>query len=99
MAQLPIRATAMCWYRREDYARIRRIMVDGHKLPATFDAWLKGAQKGIEHLDQKGIVTVKAYLDPTEFAGWCAERGLNLDANARMQYATWVALQAHGRTH
>lgn len=96
---LPIRAVGFCWYRREEYDRLRKLMVDGRKLPRTFDDWLSKATKGVEHFEKQGAVAVKVYLDPVTFPAWCIDRGLNLDANARMQFANEGAMEAHGRTH
>lgn len=99
MTTLPIRAAGFCWYRREDYARIRKLMSDGHKLPATFDSWLEQAQKGLQRFEGQGGVALKVYLDPTEFTAWCSARRLKLDSSARTQYAAEAAAKQYGRTH
>ncbi len=94
-----VRIVGMVWYRREDYARLRKLFKDGHKLPATFDKWLEAAQKGKERFERDGHVVVKAYIDPDTFAGWCSTRFLNIDATARMQFANEAAFAAHGQQH
>lgn len=86
-----ISAVGIPWYRRDDYERIRAVMVDGHRLPPTFAAWLKAAQQVIEQLHRQGAVAVKAHVDPDAFVSWCAARGLQVDADARQQFAAAVA--------
>ena len=97
--KMPVRAVGLPWYKAEDYAAIRSVMKDGDRLPATHADW----QRKAEHIEQKcrgdGYLTVRAYVDPVEFPLWCSQRGLDVDANARTQFASWVALQAHGKTH
>lgn len=88
---MQISALAVPWYRREHYARIREMMEDGHLLPATFDKWLYRAEKALEQAVNKGVIPVKAYLDPEPFVSWCRERNLRLDSDARNQFAASVA--------
>ena len=83
-----IRAIGIAWYRSaEDYNRLRAIFTDGRSLPRTFNEWLKLAEEAYNGLKKKGHTVQKAYLDPDTFPAWCAERGLNVDANARTSFA------------
>ena len=84
---MQITAIGIAWYRQEDYFKIQQIMVDAHKLPDTFARWLKQANQGIQHLTAQGHIVEKVYIDPNTFPAWCADRGLNVDAHARMTFA------------
>lgn len=44
-----LRAIGISWFAEEDYAAIRSISEDGHKMPGTWKEWLKGA----EEMEQK----------------------------------------------
>ena len=94
-----IRVTGMVWYHLKDYSAIRRIMADGNKLPATYHEWLMKAETGEKKLTREGHTIMRVYIDPETFPDWCRARGLNIDAQARMQYASFIAHQTHGSTH
>ena len=80
-------AVGIAWYRREDYAEILRIMQDAAELPTTWEKWFYAAERGARVLQKRGHIVVRAYIDPVDFPEWCRQRGLKLDAQARMQYA------------
>lgn len=94
-----IRVTGMVWYRPEDYSAILRIMTDSQKLPRTFHEWRMKAESGEKKLRRDGHTIVRAYIDPETFPDWCRSRGLDIDAEARMQYANLIAKESHGTTH
>jgi hypothetical protein len=62
--------------------------VDREKLPATYDRWLRRAGRAEKEFKRQGTIAERVYLDPAEFAGWCVARGLNIEAAARMSFAT-----------
>lgn len=83
----------MVWYRSEDYAAIRNLMLDADRLPATYAEWLRNAEKGEKEVRSKGQIPIKAYIDPKDFGAWCAIRGLKVDAGGRQQFAALAAAQ------
>ncbi len=85
----------MVWYDREDYDQVLRIMADADKLPETYDAWRKAVKPVVKKMKTVGQV-VRVRLDPKTFPGWCAVRGLNLDANARARFAVEGAARITG---
>lgn len=99
MTQMPIRAFGLVWYRQEDYPTILSIMEDHHVLPATWHLWQMQAEQTEKRIRREGNITVKAYIDPATFPEWCRSRGLNINADARMEYANLIAYQAAGSTH
>jgi hypothetical protein len=88
MVERAIRTLGMPWYRREDWSALLIIFVDATKLPATYDKWLRRAEKAEREFERQGTIAERVYLDPIEFAGWCGARGLKIDAAARMNFAT-----------
>ena len=66
------------------------MFIDGHKLPLSFDKWLKKAQQGFDDYTRKGHTVEKVYIDPDTFPAWCRERGHEIDARARTEFANDV---------
>lgn len=97
--QITVRATGMAWYRLEDYSAILRIMTDSAKLPRTFHEWLMKAEKGEKSLRRDGHIVMRVIIDPKSFPDWCKSRGLNIDAQARIQFANLAVKEAYGTTH
>lgn len=95
----PVRATGIAWYFRQDYARILEIMEDAHLLPPTYDAWRQKAERAEREAKAAGVIIIRAEIDPQEFPGWCAARGLHVDAEARSRFASEVAYRKVSQTH
>lgn len=91
--RLPIRATGIPWYYRQDYPRILEIMVDAADLPRTYDQWRQRAEKLQREIERLGGVAVPAVIDPGTFPDWCRARGLNIDAEGREAFAVDAAYQ------
>lgn len=82
------------WYKREEYDRIKTVMEDGNKLPATYDQFLTAFEQGIQVLRRGGHIPVKVYIDPDAFPLWCRERGMNVDARARLAFGNDFVLMS-----
>lgn len=91
----PVQVVGIGWYRREHYAALKKIFVDGHKLPGTYDEWLKQAERLAAHLTGEGKTVVKAYIDPEHFPAWCKAKGLDIDAKARMEWGNETAIRKY----
>ena len=83
----PILVVPVVWYREEDYEKIKSISDDAYALPAAYGKWLANAEYGLQDFTTKGYTVEKVYLDPDIFLAWCRERGLNINAEARIQFA------------
>jgi len=94
--ELHIEIVGIVWYRRDQYELAKTIMVDGANLPPTYSAWLHAAQQVVERVKGAGKTPVRAYIDPATFPIWCQARGLDINADARNQFANIVAY--HSRT-
>ena len=90
-----VQSAGIPWYKESEDAEIQSVMTDGHNLPVTYAAWLQAAKKVKESFAARGIVPIEAYINPSEFAAWCAARGLNVDAKARIEYASFVAYKSY----
>lgn len=90
------KVAGMVWYRLEDYDAAMTIMADRANLHRTYAEWRMAAEHGEKKMRRAGWATTRAYIDPATFAAWCGERGLNIDAKARNEFANSVALEAAG---
>jgi hypothetical protein len=79
------------WYRAEEYDACVAIMSDRAKLHTSYHLWRMDAETREKQTIRLGKTVVRVFIDPKEFPGWCRERGLNIDANARGQFAAFVA--------
>ena len=96
---VPVRATGIPWYFRQDYRRILEIMTDAHLLPPSYDAWRQKAERLERRPQSEGMIVVRAEIDPDEFPRWCAARGLNVDAKARGEFASEAAYRRVSQAH
>lgn len=94
MSMATIKVAGMVWYKIEDYEAALALMDDAKLLPPTFSQWRMKAEQAEKKTRRDGWSATRVYLNPAEFAGWCAARGLNIDANARQLFANESALQA-----
>ena len=84
------------WYSREDYPRIRDMMIDRHNLAPTYDAWLAAAENNENVGRQAGLQISRTMIEPETFAKWCREKGLEPDSAARIKYVAEMGVQTTG---
>src|SRR5690349_3251657 len=86
MTDASARRIGLPWYSREDYPRIRDMMIDRHNLAPTYDGWLAAAENNESVGQQAGLQITRIMIAPEAFAAWCVEKGLEPDSTARMSY-------------
>lgn len=94
-----IRAVGISWFREEDYVRAHSIMDDPQVLPVTYREWQKKAEGTERQIKAQGFIVYRAIIDPDTFPAWCALRGLNVDAKARMAFGSEFAFEQVKNTH
>lgn len=82
-----ISIVGIAWFKREDYDKIKRLSTDGDGLPATYDDWLKAAEDIADQFRSNGQAFQKVHIDPNAFPAWCAARGLDVNAQARIRFS------------
>lgn len=92
----PIRAAGICWYRREDYARVLAVMADADKLPRDYDQFVKNAEAAEQRFRAQGWIVHRVDLDPDQFLAWCTARNVDADASARMAWGNEAVARLHG---
>lgn len=85
---------AMIWYRREDWSEIKRRFPDSAKLDDSYDEWLQRSETLAAEAEDRGCIVFRILIRPNEFAVWCAERYLDMDAEARTAFISETLLRA-----
>ncbi len=85
--------SALPWYARGDYVALLELFSDPDMLPATYDAWLKRAERTESQMQKAGFGVPRIWIRPTAFAAWCKERNVSPNQAARL---TFVNCAAHG---
>ena len=85
------RIFALPWYARSDYPVLLRLFSDSNKLPTTYDAWLKRAERIEWQFQKAGFGVARIWIRPVPFAAWCKERNVSLDQVARLTFVNAAA--------
>jgi trans-aconitate methyltransferase len=88
------KVAGIVWFKSQaDYGAILAISEDAGTMAQTYDAWLTGANKIFEHVKSRGMLPIRAEIDPETFAGWCKGRSLRINAQGRSEFANWKAVE------
>jgi hypothetical protein len=90
-----VSVVGISWFELDDYPRVKAVMTDAHKLHRTYSEWRLAAEQAERKMRRQGHFVVRVPLLADEFVSWCAARNLNVDAQARMQFANEGALQKY----
>jgi len=77
----------LAWYRPAQWQRVRDISSDADNLEDNYEAWLRLAEQKFKELNGSGLRVEKVDVDSESLIFWCNERGLEVNAQARSQYA------------
>ena len=91
--QIP-KVAGIPWYRLEDYETAMTIMEDRKNLHRTYTEWRLAAEQAEKHMRRNGWATIRAYIDPGNFAAWCRSNGVNVDSKGRNHYANSIAVES-----
>jgi len=86
-----VKTVGVPWFRRDDYNRVRDVMVDAHALPASFDVWLIHAENMWQEILRLGAVPIRIHIDVDRFLAWCKHRNTRPDCSARKTFASEIA--------
>lgn len=87
MSRVKVIVIGVPWYRKDDYERVRALMIDASRLPGSYGQWRHAALKLVERIRSEGHRPIRVPLDPDEFIRWCLANELDLNANARTMFA------------
>ncbi|WP_298958388.1 hypothetical protein [uncultured Methylobacterium sp.] len=85
------RSVGMAWYRAEDYARLREVVEDAARLPASFEAWRASAEQVEREVARSGVAVVRVTVEPEAFLAWCRHHDQAPNGAARSRYANEAA--------
>ena len=78
-----IRAAA--WLTRENFPAHRAL--DPNGLQASFDEWLRDAERITKEFERDGGIVERVVIDPDQLVTWCRSRGCDVNSRARAQFA------------
>jgi len=82
-----LRVIGISWFREEDYAAIRGVSEDGHKMPSKWKDWLNGAEEFEQKAIQSGKIVERINIDPNTFPDWCKKNGVGVNRQGRQKFA------------
>ena len=88
---MKISVMGIAWYRREDYEKLKKLCADGDTFAPRYDDWLKSAENLVNKLRSEGRAYRKIYIDPDTFQAWCAQRGIEINSQARTRFSAEAA--------
>ena len=80
-------ATAIAWYRAEQWPRLLEVATDRAQLERTYDEWQAVAQRALTDFARAGVWVRKVDVDLNELVAWCHSQGRAVDATARSAFA------------
>jgi hypothetical protein len=92
-------ATGITWFRKEDYAALCELFIDGEKMPTMWEEWLKHSEAMERDAKTKFQNIDRIYLDPAEFAAWCKGHSIRPDSIARHRFVAIKIDEKCGTAH
>jgi hypothetical protein len=87
--------TGIAWYRREQWARLREVSVDGASLDERYDDWRRRAEGNLRELRGSGVTIRRVDVDVDELLRWCRASGRAVDGPARAAFVAQRLRAAH----
>ena len=88
----------VCWYKEEQWERLKDIVADPEVIEDTYQQWRKDAEKALGELKATGVNVKKVSVDTEGMLLWANEHGRSLDGEARSQYAIYLLKHIEKRT-
>ncbi|MEA3412470.1 MAG: hypothetical protein U9R74_13160 [Pseudomonadota bacterium] len=80
----------VCWYKEEQWERLKEIVSDPDNIEETYQQWRKDAEKTLTELKANRVDIKKVSVDTEEMLIWANEHGRPLDGEARSEYAAHI---------
>jgi len=90
---MTISAIGLPWYEASTFGQCMALMADRQRLFQSYETWLQAALITERNCKAEGKTVVRAIIEPEAFKAWCAHHrpGLDINAEARIQFASMVA--------
>ena len=79
------------WIRPFNYERVRRVIAEEKRFPASYEVWLSDAQRRCQRLRDEGRKIVYVNLEADEFVRWCKDHRYCTDGHALDAYTKLMA--------
>jgi hypothetical protein len=82
---------AMCWYDATEWQRLKAL--DPASLDDSYETWHRNATRAVHELALAGHTIRKVAIKVDALLRWCAEHGVENNAESRAAYAAWKLQQ------
>jgi hypothetical protein len=89
-------AVGVYWVKEADYPALLKLSEDGHKMPPTWNEWLKMAEEMERGLKAYGHPVMRVHIDPDTFADWCTAHGTNTGREGRKRFVAAAVTERYG---
>ncbi|MBS3894987.1 hypothetical protein [Serratia marcescens] len=91
---MKIQAVGILWFRdAAQYHEYKQIFTDADVLAPSYTDWKRDAERLVKRVERNGQRVIKVDAETTEFISWCTSEGIGLNAEGRMQFASFKAYQ------
>ncbi|RUR94739.1 hypothetical protein PB16LOC_01036 [Pectobacterium versatile] len=91
---MKVQAVGIFWFRDAiQYHEYKKIFTDADVLATSYTEWKRNAEKLIKRIEGKGQRVIKVEAETAEFITWCVSHNTGIDAEGRMQFASFKAHQ------
>ena len=91
---MKVQAVGLFWFRDAiQYHELKNIFTDADVLSDSYTEWKHDAEKLIKRDERSGQRVIKVEADTAEFIAWCTSEGIGINAEGRMQFASFKAYQ------
>lgn len=86
-----MQSVGAAFYREDQWDRLVELSIDSEKLSENYQSWKETFEKTTRLLRDRGIKINSVQVDVEELNDWCQKRNIDLNGEARAQYAAELA--------
>ncbi len=83
----------VCWYKEEQWERLKEIVADPEGIEDTYKQWKVDAEKTINELRNNGENVKKVSVDTEKMLLWANENNRPINGETRSEYAVYLLQQ------
>lgn len=90
---------AIAWYRKDDWAELKRLCPRPDDLHDTYEEWLANAQEGLKAAGFSEHDVLKVILTPEDLREWKAANGGEINSQVRAKLVLEAAAKHKDTSH
>lgn len=85
-------------YREDQWDRLVELSIDPENLSEDYQSWKALFEKTTAFLKEQGLKVKNVQVDVEELKNWCQKKNIDLNGEARSQYAAELARQLDSKS-